>query len=299
MRNKDKSPLKIIIISFIILIFLVILFYLLITKYTFKITNYDFDSPKVEAAPIRIIQLSDLHGKSFGRKNRRLINAVTEEAPDLIFMTGDMYGPDEKEYQRTLRLISDLKGIAPVYFALGNHEELYVWENGKDCLAEIQKAGAVLCEKNCVDIDVNGTNVRIGGTIGYALSVDFWEASYGKKAYKSYFDESFSEQRYMKQFEKTDDLKLLILHHPEGPTLWAKDGWYDVDFVFSGHTHGGIVRIPFVGGLVSPEEGFLPEYDYGLYTINGVNTIITSGLGNSAVVPRINNIPEIVCVTIN
>ncbi len=296
--NNRKKAIKNSCVAFLLLLSCVVTAYLLITKYTFKITHYEFDSPKVEDS-IKIVQLSDLHGKSFGKENKRLIEAVSGESPDLIFMTGDMYGADESDYRQILRLISDMRNIAPVYFSLGNHEELYIWKYGKDCLSEIEEAGAVLCEKNCVDVDVNGNRVRIGGTIGYALEVKFWEASFGKKAYKNYFDESFAEQRYMLQFEKTEALKLLLLHRPEGPTLWAKDGWYDVDFVFSGHTHGGIVRIPGVGGLISPEEGFWPEYDYGLYSMNGVNTVISSGLGNSALVPRINNTPEIVSVKIN
>ena len=297
MKSKIRLSSKIVFSIFLCLI-LAVFGYLLITKYTLKITRYDFESEKVEE-PIKIIQLSDLHGKQFGFGNRRLIEAVGREEPDLIFMTGDMYSDNQRQYKRTLRLISEMREIAPVYFSLGNHEELYIWEYGKECLSEFEEAGAVLCEKDCIDVDVNGNRVRIGGTIGYALSVDFWEASTGKKAYKYYYEEEFEQQRYMLRFEKTDALKLLLLHRPEGPTLWAKDGWYDVDLVFSGHTHGGIVRIPKIGGLISPEEGFWPEYDYGLYPMNGVNTIISSGLGNSAVVPRINNVPEIVSVTIN
>lgn len=298
MKQVRLNPIKL--AAVVIFLFAVLYFTVLVcvSAFSLKVTGYEFESPKVEA-PIKIIQLTDLHAKSFGRGNKRLIETVANESPDLIFITGDMYSDDDNGYEKTLRLIGDLKGIAPVYYSLGNHEELYIWKYGKDCLQEIRDAGATLMEKNIVNVDVNGTRVRIGGTIGYALSVDFWELNFGKNAYEHYFDESFAEQRYMKQFEKTDALKLLLLHRPEGPTLWAKDGWYDVDFVFTGHTHGGIVRIPHIGGLVSPEEGFFPKYDYGLYTMNGVNTIISSGLGNSAIVPRINNIPEIVSVTIN
>jgi len=297
MNNRRISPFWTALFTLVVL-FVVFAVYLLVTKYTFKITRYDFESEKVENS-IKIVQLSDLHGKQFGKDNKRLIEAVSGEEPNLIFLTGDMHTNDDKQYERTLNLISELSRIAPVYLCLGNHEELHLWEHGNGVKTELENAGSTLCEKRSVDIDVNGNRVRIGGTIGYALSVDFWEASTEKKAYKYYFEEEFDQQRYMLQFEKTDALKLLLLHRPEGPTLWAKDGWYDVDFVFSGHTHGGIVRIPGIGGLISPEEGFWPEYDYGLFTMNGVNTIISSGLGNSAIVPRINNVPEIVSVTIN
>ncbi len=297
MEKRKISPFWRIFLSIIGVLALVFIVYLVVSKYTIKVTRYGFESEKVDE-DIVIVQISDLHGKQFGKDNRRLIEKVSAEEPDLIFMTGDMHTNDDRQYENTLRLIPKLSEIAPVYFCLGNHEELHLWEHGNIVKDEMEACGASLCEKTVYDVDVNGNRVRIGGTIGYALSVDFWEADTGKKAYKYYFEEEFDQQRYLLKFQKTDALKLLLIHRPEGSTLWAKDGWYDVDFVFSGHTHGGIVRIPGVGGLISPEEGFWPEYDYGLFTVNGVNTIITSGLGNSAIVPRINNVPEIVSIII-
>lgn len=205
-------------------------------------------------AGFRIVQLSDLHGRSFGKNNSYLKEKVISADPNIIFMTGDMVSEDGS-YEAAVDLVADLSKIAPVYFSLGNHETDLV-PSKAEFFAAIEDAGGTVLEKDFVDTEICGSPVRIGGVSGYALGVSFWEDSYGKDAAEYANSEEFSEQKFLCGFENTDRLKLLLCHRPEGATLWNGGDWYDIDFVFSGHLHGGLVRLPLIGGLYAPEEGF-------------------------------------------
>ncbi|MBR6918157.1 MAG: metallophosphoesterase [Clostridia bacterium] len=262
-----------------------------------RVTEYKIDGGVSD--PIVIVQLSDLHSASFGDGNERLYERVKDISPDVICFTGDTVSSSDVDFSVASGLVERLSGLAPVYISLGNHETDLDKDSLERFVIEMESAGGVVLEKEYVDTKINGNAVRIGGTSGYALSVPFWEASYGVSAKDHFNDESFSEQRFMLDFENTDNYKILLLHRPEAATLfWADSGWYDVDLVLSGHTHGGQVRLPFIGGLMAPEEGWFPKYEYGHFVKNGVDVIVSAGLGTGKGIPRFNNIPEIVSVTV-
>lgn len=247
-------------------------------------------------AGFRIVQLCDLHGRSFGKNNSYLKEKVISADPDVIFMTGDMVSEDGG-YETAVRLVADLAKIAPVYYSLGNHETDLVHSKA-ELFAAIEDAGGTVLEKDFVDTEICGSPVRIGGVSGYALGVSFWENSYDKDTTEYVDSEEFSEQRFLCDFENTDRLKLLLCHRPEGATLWNGGDWYDIDFVFSGHLHGGLVRLPFIGGLYAPEEGFFPKYDRGLYSVGSTHTYVSSGLAGHGGILRFNNLPETVSFSV-
>lgn len=292
-----KKKLLVAVLSAFLVIMLLVMLSLALSRYTLKNTVYSVISDKV-TEKIKIVQLSDLHLSNFGKNNSRLINNVLQKEPDVILMTGDMVNDDSEEFSQITELVDKLCEAAPLYYSLGNHETAVIESHGDGFLDDIRDAGAVVLEKEYVDVKINGNDVRIGGTSGYGLYVPFWEASYGKDAEEWSADESFLEQRFLLEFENTDALKILMLHKPAATTLWSESGYYDVDLVLSGHTHGGQIVLPFVGGLYAPEEGLFPKYEYGRFDFNGVTTIVSSGLGNDTLIPRINNVPEIVEVTI-
>ncbi len=266
---------------------------LAVSRYSLKVTRLSYSSDKV-TNEFSVVQITDLHGITFGENNCRLIETVKNLNPDAVFMTGDIISPDG-EIGVAKSLVESLCEDFDVYFSVGNHELEFLDE----CTERIGNAGATILEKEYCDITLCENDVRIGGTSGFALGVDFWAATYGKNPFEYYETEDFSEQRFMLDYSETDNLKILLLHHPEAPTLWSKMGWYDVDIVLSGHTHGGVVRFPFVGGLFAPEEGFFPDYEYGLFEMNGVTTYISSGLSGAESVPRFNNVPEVVYLTVS
>jgi len=245
------------------------------------------------------VHLSDLHSACFGVANSRLISKVEEQKPDIICFTGDTVSSDEEDFSVAADLVKELVKVAPVYISLGNHETDLSDKLLENFITEMTDSGATVLEKEYIDTEINGNKVRIGGTSGYGLSVSFWEASYCKNAADYWDDDSFSEQRFLMDFQDTDSYKILLLHRSEAATLfWADNGWYNVDLVLSGHTHGGQVRLPFIGGLYAPEEGYFPDYEYGYFKKNDCDIIISAGLGTGHGIPRINNIPEIVVVDI-
>lgn len=269
---------KIVVFSFFLLTGIFLVSLILSQKYLI-VRQYTYQNPKI-AIPIRAVQLTDLHNYQYGRNNQRLIAKIQKQKPDVIFMTGDMLNEDEDRTDILLHLVREACAIAPVYFSLGNHEGGYEKTYGEGDLTEqLEAAGAVVLEKEYVDTKIAGQEVRIGGSYGYLLPEDWVDGS---------------EQRFLEAFVQTDRLKILLSHVPEGLLLWKSMEYWDVDLIFSGHVHGGQVRVPFVGGLFDPEEGFFPTYTRGMFSSGNGTMILSAGLGSSRGIPRVNNLPEIV-----
>lgn len=240
------------------------------------------------ASPVRIVLLSDLHGKSFGRENSRLIAKIQEQTPDAIFLDGDMIdrSADSADVQELLRLIKRLHEIAPVYFAPGNHELEYM-QTDTSLLTQVTEAGAVIVNDSYVDVTIAGQPLRIGGTMGHAF-------------YFGRSEEEFSsspEYQFLKAFEDTDAPKICLAHMPDTFIFNGAYNLWNVDLILSGHTHGGLIRLPFIGGLYAPMQGWFPEYDQGYFRLGEhMQMVITSGLAGHGMIPRINNPPEIVVI---
>lgn len=240
------------------------------------------------SSPLRLVLLSDLHGKSFGRENSRLIAKIQEQSPDAIFLDGDMIdrSADPTDVQELLRLIERLHEIAPVYFAPGNHELEYM-QTDASLLTQVAEAGAVVVNDSYVDVTLAGQPLRIGGTMGHAF-------------YFGRSEEEFSsspEYQFLKAFEDTDVPKICLAHMPDTFIFNSAYNLWNVDLILSGHTHGGLIRLPFIGGLYAPMQGWFPEYDQGYFRLGEhMQMVITSGLAGHGVIPRINNPPEIVVI---
>lgn len=238
--------------------------------------------------PVRFILLSDLHGKSFGRENSRLIAKIQEQSPDAIFLDGDMIDSraDSSDVQELLRLIERLCEIAPVYFAPGNHELEYM-QADVSLLTQVTEAGAVVVNDSYVDVTIAGQPLRIGGTMGHAF-------------YFGRSEEEFSsspEYQFLKAFEDTDMPKICLAHMPDTFIFNGAYNLWNVDLVLSGHTHGGLIRLPFIGGLYAPMQGWFPEYDRGYFRLGEhMQMVISAGLSGHGMIPRINNPPEIVVI---
>lgn len=266
---------------FILSLFLLfIVINLLLSNHWLSISCYTYNNEKIEQ-PFTIVQLTDLHNYEFGSDNSRLLARIRKEAPDLIFMTGDMLEDTGKNTDIVLNLVKEAVRIAPIYYSLGNHEISYTEKYDKDQIfyRQLREAGAVVLDKEYVDTTIAGQEVRIGGAYGYLLDYDWQDGS---------------EQRFMEEFQNTERFKILLSHIPEGLLLWKSMEHWDVDLVFSGHVHGGQIRLPFIGGLYDPEEGWFPTYTKGMYECGNGTMILSAGLGSSRGIPRVNNLPEIV-----
>ena len=283
MRRKYTLTRAVIVIVVCLTIFLAVLIDnsgICTESYSVSLENLTF--------PVRVILLSDLHGKSFGRENSRLIAKIQEQSPDAIFLDGDMIdrGADLADVQELLRLIERLCEISPVYFAPGNHELEYM-QADVSLLTQVTEAGAVVVNDSYVDVTIAGQPLRIGGTMGHAF-------------YFGRSEEEFSsspEYQFLKAFEDTDVPKICLAHMPDTFIFNGAYNLWNVDLVLSGHTHGGLIRLPFIGGLYAPMQGWFPEYDRGYFHLGEhMQMVISAGLSGHGIIPRINNPPEIVVI---
>lgn len=274
----------------IIVILTVILGCILYTsKYVLTTISYRLQTTRLISS-LRILQLSDLHNSEFGTHNSRLISAVRAQSPDLILLTGDLLNSDEQRTDIATELITQLCDIAPVYCSNGNHEVEYQEKYGVDVDELYREAGAVVLEKDYRDITVKNQQIRLGGIYGYCLPGKYLETG----------EADLEETVFLEEFQNTDLPTILMCHMP---VCWmingSLDAW-DVDYVFAGHVHGGEVILPFIGGLYGPDLGWFPGHMEGIYTSGDhqKTLILSRGLGTNEMIPRFNNIPEIVVADI-
>ena len=276
-----KNRWWILLLAGLLLLTVLCLFSLWNSRHGLQMTSYQVETPLTE--PVRIVHLSDLHSVQFGEGNKKLIAAVTAQQPDIIAMTGDMLDMADTPVQaeELCRMVMELENVAPVFYTLGNHELAYMETYGSELLTGLERAGAQVLEKSYVDVELCGQIVRIGGAYGYLLS-----SEYGVEA----------EQLFMEEFLATEHPTVLLTHMPEGLLEYGCLRQWDVTLVLSGHTHGGQIRLPLVGGLYDPETGFLPKYEKGVFYMEGSAAIVSAGLGASMGVPRFHNPPELIIV---
>lgn len=246
-------------------------------------------SPDNEVGNVRMVVLSDLHDREFGENNKELISKVNEQSPDVILLVGDFLNEDSDSSVVACDLIQALTDVAPVYFSLGNHEEVYM-QSHPELIDELKDAGAVVLEKEYVDLDINGTKLRLGGMYDYAFGLN------GNNDAAAAPEEM---KDFLEDFQNTDSLKVMMAHRPDSFIFGDAAKYWDVDLVVSGHNHGGQVVVPFLGGLFGGDQGWFPEYVHGMYEKDGMQLFITSGLGSyGQKLPRFNNLPEIAVVTV-
>ena len=264
---------------------------LLYSNYALTVSRYAVASEKVNGS-FRILFLSDLHGRKFGEDNSRLLEKLRAEEPDLIAFVGDIFNEDadDAEIDRMCALIEGAVEIAPVYFSMGNHEYAYL-ASGKTGLRErIEAAGALVLDNEYLDLEINGTPIRLGGYMGYYRTPHMDTPDAARQA---------ALEAFAADFEATDRYKILLNHIPTNWLDWEYRDKYPVDLVLSGHYHGGVIRIPILEqGLYAPYVGKFPPYTKGMFVGEQATCILTTGLAGSYGLPRFFNPPEFVVVDI-
>lgn len=284
-KTKQKSKAKAIIVTAIlILVAALIAFGFYSSRHLLSVSHFTIDRAEIDT-PIRIVQLTDLHNSVFGEENSRLLERVAAEKPDMILLTGDLLNQNEERTDIVVDLITELVKIAPVYASYGNHEVKHEKNFGTDFHDLYGKAGAVIFDYDYIEITVHGQDIRLGGMYGYCVPPD------GLRKYQKQID-------YLTAFQDTDATTVLLCHLPASWLSKGRLDVWDVDVIFAGHAHGGQVRIPLIGGLWAPDQGWFPGRECGLYYSEDKNSVLvlSRGLGSNQKIPRFNNIPEIVVV---
>lgn len=237
----------------------------------------------------RIVQLSDLHGTLYGRHHQLLLGKIDEEKPDCIVMTGDMADHSRNAISRLVDLCIRLKKRWPVYYAMGNHEQcLKKWE-AVQLYDGLKKAGVTVLENTWCDISRQGQTVRL----------------YGLNMPLVYYKDPLGEYRKGAHFSTEDTRKFLGSMDPafynillaHNPLYFPSYRDWGADLTLSGHIHGGIIRIPGLGGVLSPDVTLFPKYYGGHFVEKGKHLIVSRGLGNHFLF-RVCNPPELVAITL-
>lgn len=238
---------------------------------------------------ITIVFLSDLHSDGYGSANSSssLLKKVRGRNPDLIALVGDMFSrtSTEEEIADVAALAAALTEIAPVYYSFGNHEQEYISVNGDAVLEQFRQSGVTILNDEFLDLEIKGTAIRLGGMDRMAYTGG--NGKYDPEA-----------RAFLNEYCASELPKIMLSHRPEFFAFMDACKTWDIDLILSGHTHGGLVRLPFIGGLYAPIQGWLPKTDYGEYIFFGTRMIVTSGLAGYGRLPRIFNPPEICAVTI-
>ncbi len=229
----------------------------------------------------KIVQVSDLHNKEFGENNIDLLSAIKEQSPDIIVVTGDIVDSRRTNVQIARDFVNNASEIAPVYYVTGNHEARVKVENEIDNV-ELNENVIVLHNKDVL--------IEKGESVIQLIGVD-------DPDYKAVNNSTEYMNKRLEKYCNNEYFKILLSHRPELLEVYAEN---NMNVIFSGHAHGGQVRLPFVGGIIAPHQGFFPTYDAGLfYATNDATMVVSRGLGDSIIPLRINNPPELVVVTLD
>lgn len=250
------------------------------------VSEYEIASEKLPESfdGFVIVHLSDLHNKAFGENQKRLIKHVKAQNPDMIVITGDLIDSNRPDVETGLLLVEEAVKIAPVYFITGNHDNWLSDTNTFALFQGLEQLGVRVLDDERTELYLEDETECIS-----LLGVDDDTVSDTSR-----LRETLSE--LAAQNESQPVFTLLLAHQPQRLPDY---GEYEIDLVLSGHAHGGQFRIPFVGGFVAPDQGFLPKYTKGLYEENGTKMIVSAGLGNSVIPQRLLNRPEVVKITLN
>ena len=241
-----------------------------------------FDSLPKEFSGKKIIQLADLHTKTFGKNNNRLIKAVKKQMPDYILLCGDMVSRDCSEFTSLENLLCSLSEICPVYYSLGNHEIDMPEKKKTKLFATIKRANVTLLN--------NETNIiKIGGSFIQIAGISLFRENYRRRDTKYKNLKGYKLGDLEKAIGSRQGFTILLAHNPLFARAYSEWG---ADLILSGHVHGGVIRLPFIGGLLSPERKFFPKYSKGIYALSSSIISVSRGLGKL----RIFNPPEIVMI---
>lgn len=276
----NKNIFNIKFLGIILLVFTILIVFLYLQNNWITKTRLKINLQKLPKnfEGFKIAQISDLHNKSFGENQKYLIKHIRDEKPNIIVITGDLI--DSRRYNEyiAMQFVKEAIKISPVYYVTGNHE----MRSGKfkELEEQLTNAGARVLRNSWEKIDIEGQSIIIAGA----------DDPYTRIRHR----EPIVIEQYLQEIKKDLDensFKVLLSHRPEKIDAYAAFGF---DLVFSGHAHGGQFRIPFLGGVAVPNQGFFPKYTSGIHKVDDTIMIISRGLGNSIIPQRIFNRPEII-----
>ncbi len=274
-------------ILFIIFFVIAMTIFLMWQNNSVVVSKYEYRNSKlsINFNGFKILQISDLHNKDFRGKLYDVIKGIN---PDMIVITGDLIDRRRTRVDIAVDFVRHIVNVAPIYYVSGNHEQLSTsYDKLKE---ELIKLGVNVLDNEYLIYNHSGERIGIMGMADPALI--YTEGNNFNDANRVYAQGSIKELCE----SSSTEFNILLSHRPELIDVY-KDA--DIDLVFSGHAHGGQIRIPFIGGILSPNQGFFPKYTEGMITEDNTTMIVSRGLGNSLFPFRIFNRPELIVVELN
>lgn len=270
---------------------LIILLFLLLTRFIYKenshltTSSYQIKDSQIPLSfnHFKIINVSDLHNKSFGKHNKHLLQTIEKLKPDIIVVTGDLINAYKPNIEHALVFIKQASRIAPLYFISGNHEARLT--NFEGVIQDLRNCGAIILNNKQISLKKNQDTIHLIGLTDPAFY--FAENPYSILAY---------QLDYLLTNVKPTAYTLLLSHRPELMPIYSKRA---INLVLSGHAHGGQFRLPLIGGIFAPNQGFFPKYTAGEYIEANTTMIVSRGLGPSSFPLRFNNKPDLVEIILN
>ena len=281
-----KSKKRMIVLFVLTVILLALIIWTVWGNTALELNTYTIKSEKLPEnfSGYRIAHVSDLHNAEMGNDNEKLLDMLREAEPDIIAITGDLIDSRNTNIDIALQFVAEAVKIAPCYYVTGNHEARV--SEYDELKTDMMELGVVVLENERIEFENNGETIALLGVEDPSFQVDYLLGD----------AESVIKNKLQTLMNEDDTYTVLLSHRPELFDTYVESG---VDLVLSGHAHGGQFRLPFVGGLVAPNQGFFPKYDAGLYTFNSTNMIVSRGIGNSIFPFRFNNRPEVVLVELS
>lgn len=258
----------------------------------FCMTFYEYSSDKLLKDSYKIIVLADLHNKVFGDCNAPLLDAIDEWKPDAVIFAGDMMTSSmEVKYDNTpsIDFITKLSEKYPIYYGMGNHEEKF--KRRTDKFADGYKRYEKELEKCGVHIMENETAcIEEAGIMIYGLMLD-WH--YYRRFWIRHIPDEYMQNMF--GTPRKDKYSILLAHNPEHFQKYAAWG---PDLVLSGHLHGGVMQLPLLGGVISPQFKLFPKYDAGEFKEKNSTMLVSRGIGSHTIPLRIWNRAEMIGITL-
>lgn len=249
-----------------------------ITTTYFTIKN---DKIPDDFSDFKIAEIADLHNHPWRDK---LIHRLEKEMPDIIVITGDLVDSSHTDIDISMEFIYRAREIAPVYYVTGNHE---AWlDNYSELESRLAEAGVHRMDNVSEWIEKGTSKVNLTGIQDPAFEKEVIFGDIQKTGVGDRLTTLLEDGCY----------NIVLCHRPE---LFKEYVEAKADLVLTGHAHGGQIRIPFIGGLVAPGQGFFPEYTEGVYHQDKTDMVVSRGLGNSVIPVRIHNMPELVMITLD
>lgn len=280
--TKNFMQIKYIIIAFSILAVVAFLWWQNNGIVTSEV-HYNNSKIPIEFKGFKIVHISDLHNKKFGKNQMRLLKKIEKACPDIIVVTGDLIDRRRYNLETSMVFIDGAMKIAPVYFVSGNHE---AWSGKYETIkSELIKSGVEVLDDSKVELVRDYEVIEILGLSDPGFFTG------------SHMDTTNSKVvgKTLKAISDDSNFQILLSHRPELFNIYIDE---NIDITFSGHAHGGQFRIPFIGGLFAPNQGFFPKHTSGVYKEEQSTLVVSRGLGNSVIPIRLFNRPEIIVVTL-